>query len=442
MKLPRWSWLFPLWTVLAGSQTVTESGLPPEVLLLARIKRHMVDTLDRLPAYACLENVDRLVRESPKKPIHGLDALRLEIIVIHGKELFSWPGDESTFSDAMPIPGLNSTGEFFALADAIFARDSSAVIKYRGEETLAGARAARYDYTLSSLFFHNELSVDGREATVGSGGSFWADPATAGLLRLIEQVQDIPPDLDTLAVTTTIDYTRLLLAGKPFLFPQTSVVTLVRASGAESQNRIEFTQCREYRVESHLSSADVGVAPTPAPIPAPTTIEFQIPPDVDFPVSLSDAIELTHVRVGDPIRGVLDSNITHKREAIAPKGALLTGRVRMLTHNHEEGESFLTIGCEFTDLSFTDSSGARHHAPFYAFLRDFSTLPGVSRQITHTNVQQEYGIGFSLAEHDETESVTPPVLPGVATFFVEDGRASLPKGFVIDWVSARFPHNR
>jgi hypothetical protein len=88
------------------------------------------------------------------------------------------------------------------------------------------------------LFSIYEITVNGHYAKVASSGSFWADPATAELLRLSEQADDIPPDLDTLSVTSTIDYSRLLLGSKPFLFPQTAVLTLVRASGAESRNRI------------------------------------------------------------------------------------------------------------------------------------------------------------------------------------------------------------
>jgi hypothetical protein len=427
----RWSSL----VLLVNSLAVAQTDLPPEVLLLSRIKRNVADTLNRLPSYACLENIDRSVRESPRKAIHDLDALRLEVVVNDGRELFSWPDDQSTFGEALAIPGLSSTGEFFSTAKAIFA-GGSAAIKYHGEETLQGVRAARYDYTLSMLFSVYELTVNGRHATVGSSGSFWADPETADLLRITEQADNIPPDLNTLSVTATIDYSRLLLGGKPFLFPQTAVVTLVRASGAESRNRIEFTHCREYRVESHLSTGGVDAALARA------TVEFQIPAGVVFPVSLSDPIDMTQARVGDQIRGVLDRNVAYQGGTIAPKGALLTGRVRILVHNREPNASFITIGCEFTDLSFTDSSGARHHAPFYAFPRGITPLPGVTQQISHMQSRRDYGLGLSSIESTHIESLTPPALPGVGTFFIENGRTILPKGFGIDWVSARFPHGR
>jgi hypothetical protein len=73
----------------------------------------VADTLNRLPSYAFLENIDRLVRDSRRKSIHGLGAIRLEVVVNNGRELFSWPDDQSAFGDALAIPGLSSTGEFF-----------------------------------------------------------------------------------------------------------------------------------------------------------------------------------------------------------------------------------------------------------------------------------------------------------------------------------------
>jgi hypothetical protein len=440
MRLLGKSLLAVLATSLFAAPGTDPSGLPPGVLLLSRVKRHVNATLNQLPSYACLENVTRLVRESPKKPIHDLDALRFEVAVVHGRELYSWPDDQSSFHEDIPIPGLTSTGQFFSTAKAIFDPASAADIHYAGQETLNGAPAARYDYSISSMFYHAELNVDGRTATVGISGSFWADPVTASLLRLTEKEDDIPVELDTRSVTTLVDYARLLLGGRSFTFPQFSVVTLTRANGSESQNRIEFTHCRQYSVESRMSPTSTPAASTPAP-KASASVEFQIPPGMMIPVGLSQPIQVSRLHPGDPIYGVLNANLTHDRKLIAPKGAVLTGRVRVLIPNHDFDKNFLTLGCEFTGLSFTDSAGLRHHAPFYAYLRDFSDLPGVSRQVSRTNVYRDINPNDLWIDKSTTESLAPPELPGVATLFLDDFRTTLPKGFVLDWVSARFPHN-
>ncbi len=438
LQVLRWSFLAAVAGSVIAAQSTDSSALPPGILLLSRVKRHVNATLNQLPSYACLENINRLVRESPKKPIRGLDALRLEVVVIHDRELFSWPDDQNAFRDDIALPGLSSTGQFYATAKALFDPNSAAEIHYAGQEQFNGVPAARYDYSISSMFYRARLNVDGRTATVGISGSFWADPATASLLRLTEKEDNIPDELDTRSVTTVVDYGRLLLGGRPFVFPQTAVVTLVRANGAESQNLIEFTHCRQYSVESHVGSTVAVSAPAPN---ASAAIEFQIPPGLVVPVSLSQPIQVSRLHPGDPIHGVLHSDLSYKHTLIAPQGAVLTGRVRALIQNHDLDRTFLTLGCEFTDLSFTDSSGLRHHAPFYAFLRDFTALPGVSRQVSRTQVYRDINRNDWWIDKSQTESLAPPELPGVATLYLDAGRTTLPKGFLFDWVSARFPHN-
>lgn len=422
----------------AFAQTSAQLGLPPGVLLLSRIKRNMQQTLDRLPAYACLENVDRLVRDSPEKPIHASDALRLEVVAIGEKELFAWPGDQSTFRNDISVPGFNSSGEFFSTSRAVFSRRSQAIIHYRGRETFQGIPAARYDFTISSNFFRWTLNIEGREALVDTSGTFWADAATADLLRLESWPLQIPPELGLTSLVSAIDYNRLVLSGQSYLFPFSAVVTMIRADGRESQNQMQFTHCREFKAESHLVSSDT----VPAEAPPPGTVEFQVPPGLTFPVSLAAAVDLTQARVGDPIQGSLDADVRDKHGLVAPKGARLLGRVRLIQQGQGPAASYLIAGFEFTDLEFADSSGLRRHAPFYAFFRDAMILPGIAREIANTN-KHNWSTGDSgWIDMGQTEKILPPVLPGVAVLFVEKGRRTVPKGFRLDWESAQFPHKQ
>jgi hypothetical protein len=422
----------------AFAQTSAQFGLPPGVLLLSRIKRNMQQTLDRLPAYACLENVDRLIRDSPNKPIHALDAVRLEVVAMGDKELFAWPDDQSTFRDDIALPGFNSSGEFFSTARAVFARQSQAIIHYRGREMFGGIRAARYDFTISSSFFRWTLNIDGRPALVDTSGTFWADAASADLLRLESWPSHIPSELGLSSLVSVIDYNRLLLSGLSFLFPFSAVVTMARANGSELQNQIQFTHCREFKSESHLVSGDA----VQAAAPPPQTVEFQIPPGLSFPVTLAAPVDLTQARVGDPIQGSLDGDVKDKHEVVAPKGARLFGRVRVLEQGAGPAGAYLIAGFEFTDLEFTDSSGFRHHAPYYAFFRDCTNLPGVTQEIAKTS-EEIWATGNSgWSEMGQTEKILPPVLPGVAVLFVANGRRALPKGFQFNWESARFPHKQ
>ena len=422
----------------ALAQTSAQLGLPPGVLLLSRIKRNMQQTLDRLPAYACLENVDRLIRESPEKPIHALDALRLEVVAMGEKELFAWPDEQSTFRNDITVPGFNSSGEFFSTSRAVFSRRSQAIIHYRGRETFNGISAARYDFTISSNFFRWTLNIEGRQALVDTSGTFWADAATADLLRLESWPSHIPPELELSSLVSVIDYNRLVLSGQSYLFPFSALATMVRADGRESQNQIQFTHCREFKSESHLVSGDT-VQPAPPPL---RTVEFQIPQGLTFPISLAAAVDLAQARVGDLIRGSLDADVKDKHDVVAPKGAQLLGRVRLIEQGQGPIGSYFIAGFEFTDLEFTDSSGFRHHAPYYAFFRDCTNLPGITQEIASAREHNWTTSDSGWIDMGQTEKILPPVLPGVAVLFIAKSQRTLPKGFRFDWESARFAHKQ
>ena len=142
--------------------------LPPEVLLLSRVRRGVSETVSRLPSYACLENIERVARKNPWKRLRLMDTLRLEAIASGGKELFSWPGSDSSFDTQASVPmGLTSSGEFYSSVKAVFLA-GPAVIKYRGEQLLNGVRAARYDYRVGQLFSGYRLNIEGRRAIVGT----------------------------------------------------------------------------------------------------------------------------------------------------------------------------------------------------------------------------------------------------------------------------------
>ena len=66
--------------------------LPPEVLLLGRIKAKAAENLQRLPNYTCTQTIERSHRNAKSRKFELLDTIRLEVALVEGKELFSWPG--------------------------------------------------------------------------------------------------------------------------------------------------------------------------------------------------------------------------------------------------------------------------------------------------------------------------------------------------------------
>src|SRR6185437_8719313 len=214
------------------SLAAAQSSLPPEVLLLSRIRRGVAETLSRLPSYACLENVNRLARKSQSKRFRPTDTLRLEVIASGERELFSWPDSQfSNAADTLVPVGLTTSGEFYSSAKAVFLA-GPAVIKYHGSEFLNGVRAARYDYRVSQAFSGYRLDIGGRRAIVGFSGSFWADPTNPELLRLSEAADNIPLALTTRRLVTMIAYSRVMIGGKPVGEPQSGCVELINDSSS------------------------------------------------------------------------------------------------------------------------------------------------------------------------------------------------------------------
>ena len=97
--------------------------LTPEIILLGRTRYHMVETLRRIPNYTCLETIERSVRAPKSRRATLVDALRLEVAVVDGKELFSWPGErqfkERDLRELAP-GGAIGNGNFALHAKSVF----------------------------------------------------------------------------------------------------------------------------------------------------------------------------------------------------------------------------------------------------------------------------------------------------------------------------------
>src|SRR5215831_20296831 len=105
----------PAWLPPAPAQE-SGGGLPPGVLLLSRIKRHVRQELAVLPDYTCLETSRRNVKPRGNRGVlKPLDTLRLEVLDTGDKELYAPPGGrafESEHPSSFTNTGLTGTGVF------------------------------------------------------------------------------------------------------------------------------------------------------------------------------------------------------------------------------------------------------------------------------------------------------------------------------------------
>ena len=260
---------------------------------------------------------------------------------------------------------------------------------------------------------------------VGTKGAFWADPATYEIVRIAMEADDIPPTLPVVEFVTAIDYAHTNLAGNDFLLPQTADYRMLRFSGEESRNHIEFTHCHLYGAESSISFGDHQGFPL---FGASSVLEMkrELLPALQVVVKLSTRIT-EKTAVGALIEGVVEGNVLRKKSVMIPDGSPVRGRVRRLEWNEEKG-GYYVVGLEFTDI---EAAGTRYG--FFADLVDVDRLPGL-RQTIRTSKQETYVLPNSGGTTIESfETLLLPDLPGVGSFFVQARRLDLPPGFRMTW---------
>lgn len=398
-----------------------QSGLSPEVLLLARIKVHMEQSLKRLPNYTCVETVERSRRRAPARKFELVDALRLEVAMIGRKELYSWYG-ENQFQERDLIDmvggGAIGNGDFALHAYSVFL-SSAPSYTYAGEQMLEDRPAVRYDYRVPLLNSGYRIRVPPREARVGYRGSFWVDARTLDVLRLEVIADEIPEELGLREAHTTIEYARIPIGEQEFLLPRRSELRMIDLAGNESRNRVEFSQCRQFTGESHLSFSDPPADTGP---PEPEVREIELPGGLGLELRLETPVDSQTSFVGDPLRAVVARPVKKGGRTLIPKGAVVTGRLTRLERLSAPASHYL-VGLEFYTVEF---DGVR--APFRAHLEQAGTatsrLPG--GPLTLTYLPPDRRTTLLLLEPDSRR-------PGAALLLARASRLQLPRGFTMLW---------
>ncbi|MGD0776609.1 MAG: hypothetical protein ABSC05_27655 [Candidatus Solibacter sp.] len=292
--------------------------------------------------------------------------------------------------------------------------------------TFAGRNLARYDYEVPLSMSGNIIDLPEGRGTVGMKGSFWADRTSYDILRIVTEAEDIPPELPVSTSETSIDYAHTSLGGHDFLLPQSADSRLVRFSGEESRNHIEFTHCRLYDAESSISFDDHQGFPQ---FGASLVLELkrEVLPALHIVVKLSTRIT-DETTVGAPIAGGVDGNILSKRSLLIPDGSSVRGRVRRLEWHDEKGGYFV-VALEFTEV---ETAGTRYR--FFADLEGMDGLPGLVQTIRTRQRPSKSPVRSGGTTVDSSDEILYlPDLPGVGSFFVQSRRLDLPPGFRMTW---------
>ena len=354
-----------MWAALLPAQP-----LAPEVLLLARIKHHMGQVLARQPNYTCVETIERSARTARGKRFQLLDALHLEVAVVEGKELFSWPGErefkERDLRELAPT-GAIGNGSFALHARSVFL-SGTPLITYGGEEELDGRRVARYDYSVPQYRSGYRIRIGPLEGIAGYRGSFWNDLETLDLVRLDVETTEIPPHLPLKVARDSMRYARERIGEGEFLLPRSSEMTMEDLQGAVSRNAIAFSNCRQYAGESTLSFDE---APETAAEPAALPEAIVLPEGLLLEVVLESPLRFPGMAIGDEIEGRLRRDVKRKGVTFAPKGAVMRGNLALVEQRRDRrGVGYFVVAIQWREIAFDGKVG-----PIDAQLEEGGAIP-------------------------------------------------------------------
>jgi hypothetical protein len=417
--------------VLAIANCAAAQDLPPETILVARIRDHLRDGLDHLPEYTCLENIARYHRQpGPRMKLLPLDHLELEVLYSGSHEWYGWPGAR-TLDEDTPVKFIGSGmigGGLFALFQKSLT-GSATTFTYRGEDRLGGrAAAVKYDFRVPRLFSGQKIELVGGAGTVGLKGSFWADPRSLDLLRLTVEADEIPENLPLTDMSARIDYAHTRIGSSDIVLAQNADLHMAERSGDENYDRFEFTHCSQFHAQSAVSFEPADAAPRvakPASGPAAPKAgkpEERVPALLRVTVQLQTPITADDP-VGTPIEGKTAGDALRKGKVAIPDGSTVHGRIRRLEPATLK-PGYFVVGIEFTEIEIRGAP-----VLFYADLIKLDLRGGIESALSSRIADPFHPGGNGAVLH----IASIPEIPGVASFFVPGKTLALPKGFWTVW---------
>lgn len=433
-------------------QGLPEVTIAPELKALVAVKAHMRESLLEIPDYVCRTTVHRLrLNERQRRKIDKRlskrgagasnsretlladfsDVVELDVAVVDGSEMFSWPGGEfEALSPADLIGfGMMANGSFLSFAKSIFVTSQGRTV-FAGSDDFSGTRALRYDYEVSLFRSGYNVSTVSGSATVGFRGSFWVDQETHRLLRLSREATDLPFQLALERTSTVIDYEEVMISGETFTLPSKAVDGLFYTNGAMSRNETVFGGCRRFGSKSTLSFNASENLELPDDSEATREKAISLPEGLDIALRLSHSVNSRSAVVGGEVSAEVSRDVTVSDAVVLRKGASLRGRIRRVQRIGSDSDPYWAVALTFSELT---SSGLR--AALNSRLVDIQSTKSISREFrsepTIQTSRRNYGMGEMAGTVTVTESIedVDTGIDGMDTFYIRGKRWTLPRGF-------------
>ncbi len=317
--------------------------------LFNQIRQKVTSDINRAPRYTCVQTITRVQYRlrypggkpsscaaliaarkaitSPGQPIWR-DKLRFDVAISNKGEMFSWAGAtefESGDMADLALSGSTGSGDFATFLAAVFGADAEQ-FHYLGPQDTPFGLLSTFDFKVPVHKSHYTYKSEGRPSRIiGYGGTFYAEPDSADLKRLVIDTEQFPQGDPFCHVTDTMDYGRLKVGSGDFLLPNVARMDILYANGEESQNEKKYSNCREFTGTSTLRF-DEGDEVQSASEKTKADLKA-LPPKTHVRVHIDPPIDSALAAAGDPIIGVVDKEVRSKGQVLVRATDRLHGRI-------------------------------------------------------------------------------------------------------------------
>jgi hypothetical protein len=248
-------------TIIMAAGQVAELTAPPvpsgeeQDKLLAATRGYGESYLSNLPNFLCTQVTEQFSAGKNTAHWHRGDTLTSRLVFNQGREERSLefvndkPAKHSARQSRTP---LTTEGEFGMLIESILGSSTAASFSWKGWDTVRGKRVAVFDYSIDKEHSRLSLSLsDLARAVVGYHGSIYVDASTGAVWRVTNAITEIPPEVRTKRISTTIEYEETAISGANYLLPVQASVTLFTGS-SNLRNEIQFRNYRRFEADSTI----------------------------------------------------------------------------------------------------------------------------------------------------------------------------------------------
>jgi hypothetical protein len=243
----------------SGFRVGSGEGVPPpkseQEALLASMRRYAEDYIGNLPNFTCDQVTEQFESGRKANRWHKGDTLTSKLIFNEGREQRSL----QLVNDKPLQPGrrlartpLATEGEFGILLSNVMGEASKPVLTWNRWEAIGDRRLAVFGYAIDAQHSTMRLGLSSAvQAVVAYHGQIFADPATGIVWRITNVADDIPEEVKTRSISTTVHYGQVTIASNAYVLPVHATV-LLNTGSSNIRNEMEFKNYRKFGADSTI----------------------------------------------------------------------------------------------------------------------------------------------------------------------------------------------